>query len=347
MPEVFFISLRSYNMTEIIIAVLLFVAGLVLIVKCGDYFVDAAVWIAEVSGIPKFIVGATVVSIATTLPELLVSVIAAAGGDADGIAIATGNAVGSVTANTGLILAVSIICIPAVVKRKQYAFKALLLIFVTAVLWGFSFFGVFPNNELSYIGSAILLIAFGVFVYENIKEAKSSLGSDEVQKPAHDKKTVTVNILKFILGIAGIVVGAKLLVDNATVLAAAIGIPAAVISATIVAIGTSLPELVTTVTAIIKKESSLSVGNIIGANIIDIAIILPICSFLSGRPLPVSPQNLIIDMPVCLFIISLAVIPMLIRGKFSRLQGILLLLFYIAYIVLISAFLEPVLGLFI
>ena len=132
--------------------IILFAVGLVLIIKGGDFFVDAASWIAEVSGIPHFIVGATIVSIATTLPELIVSCLGAARGTN---ALAIGNAVGSVTANTGLIMAISIICIPAVVKRSQYALKSILLLVATAILYLASF-----GNGFSIWGSILLLIIF-------------------------------------------------------------------------------------------------------------------------------------------------------------------------------------------
>ena len=112
-------------------------------------------------------------------------------------------------------------------------------------------------------------------------------------------------------------IGADFLVNSATEIAAISGVPEAVISATIVAVGTSLPELVTTVSAVIKKQSSLSVGNIIGANLIDIAIILPICSLVSGGELVACPQNLFLDIPICLGLLVLALVPMLIKGKFG------------------------------
>ncbi len=306
----------------------LFVCGLVIIIKGGDYFVDAATWMAEVSGIPHFVIGATVVSLATTLPELIVSCLGAARGSN---AIAIGNAVGSVTANTGLIMAISVLCIPAAVKRKQYAFKSVLLIIATIILYISSF-----GKQFSLIGSAALLLIFFGSVYESIREAKTE--SQTGEKKSFEKKEIPLNIFKFVFGAAGIAVGADFLVSSATEIARISGIPEAVISATIVAIGTSLPELVTAITAIVKKQSSLSVGNIIGANLIDIAIILPICSFVSGGKLVALPQNLAMDIPACLFILLIAIIPMLIKGKFSRAQGIVLLACYLAYITTICFF---------
>ena len=308
--------------------ILLFIAGLVLIVKGGDLFVDAATWMAEVSGIPHFIIGATVVSLATTLPELIVSCLGAMRGEN---AIAIGNAVGSVTANTGLIMAISIICIPHIVKRSQYAFKSVLLIIATVILYLSSF-----GKGFSLIGSILLIAIFIIATYESIKSAKKESAVSE--KVSFKKSDIPLNIGKFVIGAAGIVIGADFLVSSATEIAVVSGVSQAVISATIVAIGTSLPELVTTITAISKKQSSLSVGNIIGANLIDIAIILPICSFVSTGSLTACAQNLILDIPVCLLVLAMAIIPMLIRGKFTRVQGIIMLVVYLAYVVYISFF---------
>ncbi|HCH28355.1 MAG TPA: transporter, partial [Ruminococcaceae bacterium] len=121
---------------SVIITVVLFILGIFLVVKGGDYFVDAASWIAEVSGIPKLIIGATVVSLATTLPEMLVSVMAAAQGKVD---MSIGNAVGSVTANIGLIMAISLICIPSIIKRKDYMLKSILMLSAAAIIVGCGF----------------------------------------------------------------------------------------------------------------------------------------------------------------------------------------------------------------
>ena len=122
--------------------------------------------------------------------------------------------------------------------------------------------------------------------------------------------------------------GADLLVDDGTVIARHLGVSEAIIGVTIIAIGTSLPELVTTLTAVAKKQSELSIGNIIGANIIDLTLILPICAFLSGGTLTVGKQSAFLDMPVCL----LAIIPTLIFKKLSRWQGALMVCIYIGYV---------------
>ena len=312
-----------------VIIYLLFILGLILIIKGGDYFVDASTWIAEISGIPKFIIGATIVSLATTLPELLVSTFAALQ-DPPNVGIAVGNAVGSVTANTGLIMGISIVCIPAVIKRNQLSFKGILLLLCCAALFAFSFGG-----ELGLFPSIIILILFGIYIFENIKDAKrdneKSLKNNE--KPT--KKIVITNILKFILGAAGIVIGADLLVDNGQLIAKSLGISDAIIGVTVIAIGTSLPELVTTITAIVKKQASLSVGNIIGANIIDLTLIMPLCAVISGGSLPIDAQSSRLDLPVCLIIQLIAIIPALISQKFKRCQGVTLIVLYSIYLVVV------------
>lgn len=313
---------------EIFIACLLFVVGIVLIVKGGDFFVDAASWIAEISGIPKFIIGATIVSLATTLPELLVSVFAAIQGSTD---MAVGNAVGSVTANVGLIMGISVVCIPAVMKRKKIGFKSIMMLASIVILYLFSLGGSF-----GMLPSLLMLVIFAVFIVENVITARKSMVEDSSQEETpKDKKTVLINVVKFVVGAAGIVLGAQLLVDNGKFLAASFGVPESIIGVTIIAIGTSLPELVTTITAIAKKQASLSIGNIIGANIIDLTLIMPLCAFISGGALPVSLQTITLDLPVCLIVIAIAVIPTLISQKFKRWQGIAMLITYVVYLILL------------
>ena len=309
------------------IVILLFVLGIAIIVKGGDLFVDAASWIAEVSGIPKLIVGATVVSLATTLPEMIVSCIAAAQGKVD---MAIGNAVGSVTANTGLIMAISLVFIPMVINRKKYLPKSVMLLAAIAALLVCSLSG-----ELTVARSLVLFVIFGLFIFENVREAVRGDSGSKSERPAITRKGVVTNIVKFVIGAAGIVIGSNLLVDNGSALAGMLGVPESIIALTCVAIGTSLPELVTTITAVVKKEASLSVGNVIGANIIDITLILPICSMISGGSLPVSAQTLALDLPVCLGIAAVALIPALICGKFHRWQGALCLIAYGAYLAVI------------
>ncbi len=318
---------------DFLVFILLFILGLVFIVKGGDFFVDASVWIAKISKIPKFLIGATVVSIATTLPEIFVSAIASADGKTE---MATSNALGSVIANTGLVFAIAIIFLPATIKRNQLAPKGVLFLSSLVVLALFSLSGV-----ISYYASFGLFIVFLVFIFENIKSAKRELliksqkVNDTKPKQKLDKKDIIINILKFVIGATGIVLGSRLIVTNGSEIARVFNVDERIIGITAVAISTSLPELVTTVTAIIKKQSSLSVGNIIGANIIDITLILPICAFVSGGALPVDVSSIVFDIAVCLIIAIIIIIPSIIKGSFKRWQGVLSLLIYILYIVLV------------
>ena len=307
--------------------VLLFAAGLVCIIKGGDLFVDAASWIAEASGIPKFIIGATIVSFATTLPEMLVSVFAALEGNAD---IAVGNAVGSVTANTGLIMCLSLVCMTCLMERRQFGVKACLLLAAILSLFGFT-----RDGRLSVAEGLLVLVIFAGFLAESLISARREQGmelKEDEERPAVSGKTVAGNIVKFVLGAAGIVLGAQLLIDNGSAIAFLLGVPDAIIAATMIAIGTSLPELVTTLTAIRKRESSLSVGNIIGANIMDLTLILPLCSLILGKPLPVQSQGMLLDIPACLIICAAVLVPALWKGKFQRWMGFLAGGLYIVYL---------------
>lgn len=312
--------------------IILFLVGIVFIIKGGDFFVDAASWIAEVSGVPKLIVGATIVSLATTMPEMLVSVMAAAEGKVD---MAIGNAVGSVTANIGLIMAISLICMPAVIKRRDYLLKSVCMLAAALVI---VISGV--RGSVGLAASVVLVIIFLVFLWENVSSAKRSMlekHEEEAERRKPERPEIIKNIILFIVGAVGIIVGADLLVDNGSELARYIGISERIIGVTVIAIGTSLPELITTITAIVKKESSLSVGNILGANIIDLSLILPVSSLVSGKALPISAVSGSLDLPACLLVGCVAMLPAMIKERFYRWQGILLLAIYIGYVYLTCA----------
>lgn len=312
--------------SSVVVTLILFAVGLFLIIKGGDLFVDAASWIAEVSGIPKLIIGATVVSFATTMPEMLVSVFAALEGKVD---MSIGNAVGSVTANLGLIMAISVLFMPAVIRRMDYLPKSLIMIAAAVIIVVGGFAG-----SVSVPCSVLLLLVFAAFMFENVRSAVlAGRHTEEAARAKPEGREIFSNVLKFLIGAVGIVVGAQLLVDNGSELARLIGISERIIGVTLVAVGTSLPELVTTLTSIVKKQSSLSVGNILGANILDLTLILPLSGIISGQSLPISRLSAVIDLPVCLLVGLIAVIPPMISQKFARWQGIVLLVVYAAYVV--------------
>lgn len=323
----FTMFIEYFKSMHIAFVIVLLIVGLALIIKGGDLFVDAASWFAEISGIPKFLIGATIVSIATTLPELFVSLIATMQNNTD---MAIGNAIGSVTANTGLILGISVICAAGVVSRKEFNLKGILLLVAMTILTVFSL-----NGQFGLWPSGLLLALFVVFFYDSIKVAKEISDDTASEREKPTKKQIVSGTVKFILGALGIVIGAELLVDTGTVLATALKVPDIVIAVTVVALGTSLPELTTAITSLIKKQGALSVGNIIGANIMNLALIMPLCSFISGGTLIISSQTISYDIPFCFAVGIVAVVPAIIKKKFMHWQGVLLLAIYITYIILV------------
>lgn len=303
-----------------------FFVGLLLICRGGDWFVDAASFIARAFGIPKYIIGATIVSFATTMPEILVSVAAALKGSS---VMAMGNAVGSVSANTGIILGVSLFCLPAVIQRKEYLTKNILYIGCLILL-----FIAFRDRIFDAGDSVFLLLGGVLFLIMNVKNAMT--GRLEKEAVPVDKKELRRRIFFFFFGAACVVTGSELLIDSVCVLARQFHISEEIISVTILAMGTSLPEFVTTITAIVKKESSLSVGNIVGANVIDTAFILPICTLITGESLSVAPQMAQIDMPVCILLSVIALTPMMVRGRIRRIDGAAVFVIYLIYFFIIT-----------
>lgn len=344
---------------ESVLMYLLFAIGLFLIIKGGDWFVDSSAWIAEVLGVPKFVIGATIVSIATTLPEMIVSIQATSRGNVD---MAAGNAIGSVTANTALIMGIFILFMPFTVKRREFAPKALMMLASAVALIAGCIFTAkqtmtfeSETNEyytLSYAGVVALISIFALFFAENFISLKrqnrlpepspDNIGlqpEDDIVPTSENttKADWVKNIICFALGAGGIVIGADLLVDYGTRIATSLGIAQRVISIVAIAVGTSLPELVTTITALKKKLGALSVGNILGANIIDLTLILPICSVVSDLKgtgaLAVSVSSVTVDMVVCVLAIAVAVIPTVITKKFHKWQGAVMLIGYLGYVI--------------
>lgn len=237
-------------------------------------------------------------------------------------------------------MAISLIFMPSVINRKDYVPKSILMFCASLVI--------VVSGRTGNIGlfiSAVLLVLFVLFLVENIRSTQNSMNKNTaalkaaentavLPKADTEKSVVVINIVKFVVGAAGIVVGANLLVNNGSELARHIGISERIIGVTLVAVGTSLPELVTTITAIIKKQSSLSIGNILGANIIDLTLILPVSMAFAGKPLPIAASSAALDFPACLLVGCIAVIPMIITSKFKRWQGFALLAVYSVYLFL-------------
>jgi len=319
---------------ELGLAIVLFIVGLFLIIKGGDWFVDSASWIAHTAKIPTFVVGATIVSFATTLPELTVSIMATIAGKNE---LTIGNATGTIIANIGLVLGVALTFIKIKTPRKDYWLQCLFLILSALILW----LGCLGNTLELWISITLLLIYISFFI-TNLIQGRHKTIENEDQKPTKQeikktpKKAITVTfvILFFILGAACIIIGSNLLIYGGSTIADSLGIPEHIVAITMIAIGTSLPELVTTISAIRKKEGGLSIGNIIGATIINLTLILSTCNLISKNTLQISHQITIIDFPFCLAFSLIAMIPILWKQRTYRWQGILLLLGYASYLTL-------------
>ena len=255
--------------------VVLFAVGFLLLIKGGDWFVDGAQSIAHRFGMPELLIGATVVSIGTTLPEVMVSAQGAMVGNGS---IAFGNAIGSIICNTALIAAITLVVKPATVERKTFLlptaafFIAAAYYVATAYLMG----------EFSRISGITLLAMFLIYMVVTVLQMKRQSGGDRPkapESPAPVKGSAGKDIILLIVGAVIIALGARQLVGNTTILARAVGVPDSVIALTLVALGTSLPELVTAITALAKGHGALSLGNIIGANLFNLVLV-------SGAPSP-------------------------------------------------------------
>ncbi len=314
-----------------LIPVLLFLVGLACLIKGGDWFVDGATGIARRFRLPELLIGATVVSIGTTLPEVMVSTTSALGGHGE---IAYGNAVGSVICNTALIAALTIAVRPGTVDRAALKtpvacfFAAAALFAVVAYAAGYFSRGV---------GFAFLAM-FLAYMILTVRQMKGGSAPADTE-PEEEAKDMPLwkELLLLVVGAALIAVGARLLVDNGTLIAQALGVPESVIALTFVALGTSLPELVTAITSLIKGHSALSLGNVIGANLFNLVLVSGASVALSPFPIPqgstIAGRNasLVLDFPVMFAVMLLLTVPALARGKLARWQGVTLLCIYGAF----------------
>lgn len=316
------------------VPVLLFLLGLILLIKGGDWFVDGAVAIAHRFKLPELLIGATIVSIGTTLPEVMVSTNAAALGNSG---ISYGNAIGSIICNTSLIAAVTIAIKPSKVNKSALTLPVFSF-FAVAILY--SLFA-YVNRGFSRWNGILFLalfVAYMLVTYYQVKKHPEYAEDDEENKESKYTKTWQ-QILLLVIGAAAIAVGARLLVNNGTLIAKALGVPDSVIGLTMVALGTSLPELITAITALIKGHSSLSVGNIVGANIFNIVLVSGMSITISPFALPSEKMisginsSLMIDIPVMFAVMMIMCLPAVIRGKLERWQGITLLVIYTAFTV--------------
>ena len=337
--------------------ILLLAFGFILLIKGGDWFVDGATGIARRFHLPEILIGATIVSIGTTLPEVMVSAGAAVSGSGS---IAYGNALGSIICNTALIAALTIAIKPGKAARKSIVLPVVFF-FVAAAIYCL---GAYVFGTFSRVMGIVLLAVFVTYMVLTILRMKKTTddiglipeedqmaaidvepvieersGEDHVveSKEEGTKDSLFKDILMLVAGAALIALGADVLVDNATILAQQFGVSEKVIGLTIVALGTSLPELVTAITSLLKGHGSLSLGNIIGANLFNLVLVSGVAVTLSPFDVPVASEiaginaSLVLDIPLMLVVMGILTIPTIIKEKLSRWQGIALLGIYAAF----------------
>ncbi len=313
-----------------LVPVLYFILGLMCLIKGGDWFVDGATGLARRFHLPELLIGATVVSIGTTLPEVMVSTTSAVGGHGE---IAYGNAIGSVICNTALIAALTVAVRPGKVDkaalRTPVAFFFAAAAFYAAVAYTTGYF----SRPIGFALLALFIVYMVVTVAQMKKNPSAAAEEDEPAKELPLWKELAL----LVVGAALIAVGARLLVDNGSLIAAAMGVPESVIALTFVALGTSLPELVTAITSLVKGHSALSLGNVIGANLFNLVLVSGASVALSPFPIPqgatIAGKNasLVMDFPVMFAVMLLLTVPALARGKLARWQGVTLLAVYAAF----------------
>lgn len=303
----------------------LFFLGIILLFGGGNAMVHGSSRLARILGIHPIIVGLTIVALGTSMPEFLVSMIAALKNKTD---IALGNIVGSNVSNLGLILGLSALARPITVHLKLLKFEVPLLVGVSAYFWVVCF-----NGILSHFDGLTLTLGFVVYLIIVISGARKGFASvmDNKFNPLKTEvKQIAVNIIFIIIGIAGLTLGASWTVDSASEISIRMGVPELILGLTLVALGTSLPELATSIVAALKKEGDISIGNIIGSNIFNMmAIAGPTAVF---HPLPVSGELIYNQLPIMIGL-TLILWPLLRSGrKLGRVEGGFLLFSYIVII---------------
>ena len=323
-------------------AVILFIVGLILLIKGGDWFVDGATGIAERFHLPEILIGATVVSIGTTLPEVMVSATSAWTGHGE---IAYGNAIGSIICNAALIAAITIAVKPGPVDAGSLKLP-MFFFFGAAVFYA----GIaYASGYFSRGIGIVLLSIFVVYIVLTVKQMKMAPADKNGQAEdigevgageEGEESPLWKGFLLLVVGAALIAVGEDLLVDNGTLIAQALGVPESVIALTFVALGTSLPELVTAITSLAKGHGSLSLGNVIGANLFNLVLVSGVSVTLSPFHIPQGSMlfgqnaSLVLDIPVMFGVMLLLALPAFLKKKLYRAQGIAMLAVYTAFCVI-------------
>lgn len=315
-----------------VVPILLIILGFVLLIKGADFLVDGASSLAKRFNIPDIIIGLTIVSIGTSMPELFVSSTSAMNGSSD---MAIGNIIGSNLCNLLMILGISTIIKPVKFQKETRLIEIPLCLIITII------FAIFCNTSgtISRIEALILIFLFVLFIIYTIimgKKGKEFDAENAIIEIKEDNKPLSLkkSIILIVLGIVGLKIGGDLTVENATNLARMFNVSEKIIGLTILAIGTSLPELVTSVTAAIKGNSDIAIGNIIGSNIFNILLIIGVSAIIS--PLT---YNFTYNIQIAILVLStvvLSIFPIIPpKNEMSRFNGLIYLIIYIIYMVIL------------
>ena len=308
-----------------IFTIILFLLGFVLITKGADIFIESTISVAKKTNIPEIVLGATIVSLATTFPELTVSAFASIQGHTT---MSLGNAIGSIICNTGLALGLVAMIKPFNVDKKIFNSKAILLIISVIVLIILGMDKTIGRTDaMALIG---LLVIYMINNYNSIPKTGSRRTSNATNIEYSKSSDMIKLVVMFVIGITMMIIGSRLLVNNGIKIAEVLGVPQAVISLTVIALGTSLPELVSCLTAIRKSHNAISVGNILGANILNIVSVIGLSAFIND--IPILKQTSMVDFPFMILLLLILIIPTFIKQKIYRFQGLLMILTYIIYI---------------
>ena len=304
--------------------ILLFIVGSALVVLGADWLVDGASAVARRSGLSEFVIGATIVGIGTSMPEFVVSGIAALEGSAG---MAVGNVCGSNLFNTLLILGVTALILPLTYTRGNMRRDIPLCIGVSALFLLFAYLPV--GGGINRWEGLVLLLGFVAYLWFNFKAGKDAGEEEESKK---EPMPVWKMILLILIGLGGLIGGGQLFVDSAVSIAHRLSVPESVIGITIVAFGTSLPELAVCVAAALKGRVQMAIGNIIGSNISNILLIIGFSATVS--PLAIDPVNRLgILLAAASAVLLLLTMFPLKRHRLGRAEGALFVVLYIAYIV--------------
>ncbi len=311
-----------------LVAVLLLIVGLVVLYFGAEYLVEGASRIALSLGLSPMVIGLTIVALATSAPEFVVSLLATLGDSPD---LAIGNVVGSNVANIALIVGAASVIFPMAVDRPVLVRDYPLMMVAIVIAWAAAAAG----ERLSRGDGLALLAILGAFLSLCLQLAvrQNRHFRQTGQMPAFEslKREIPKHVARVCGGIIGLVVGARLMVDSAVEIARAFDISELVIGVSIVAIGTSLPELATSVVAALRKQPDISLGNIIGSNIFNTCFILG--GVATIRPIAIAPEALRFDLPAMAFICLLLFPLMRLHYRVTRVDGAVLLTAYVAYLV--------------